>query len=236
MKPLDNVKAKPDNPFMTSHPFEVLYEDNHLLVVVKPAGLLTQPTEHETHSLEYLAKAWLKEKYQKPFNVFLGIVHRLDKPASGIVLLAKTSKALSRLNDMIRSRGVIKVYYALVEGKPPQESGTLEHYLKHGDHKSFVSHQDDPEAKYARLYYDDIKNNGDTTLLQIILETGRYHQIRTQCAAIGCPIVGDVKYGSRISLPHGIIALHHHRVQFVHPVTKAFLSFEAPLPEIFQKF
>lgn len=218
---------------MAQPPFEVLYEDNHLLVVVKPAGLLTQPTEHETYSLENLAKAWLKEKYQKPFNVFLGVVHRLDKPASGIVLLAKTSKALSRLNEMIRAKGALKIYYALVEGKPPQESGTLEHYMKHGDHRSFVCHRNDPEAKLARLHYDDVRSNDQTTLLQIILETGRYHQIRTQCAAIGCPIVGDVKYGSRTNLPQGIIALHHHRLEFVHPVTKAHLSFEAPLPPLF---
>lgn len=218
---------------MMDPPFEILYEDNHLFVVVKPAGLLTQPTENESHSLENLAKAWLKEKYQKPFNVFLGVVHRLDKPASGIVLFAKTSKALSRLNDMVRSKNVIKVYCALVEGKPPQESDTLEHFLKHDDHRSYVSHRGDPDAKFARLHYDDIRSNDDTTLLQIVLETGRYHQIRNQCEAMGCPIVGDIKYGSRMSLPQGMIALHHYRMQFNHPITKAFLSFEAPLPTIF---
>lgn len=219
---------------MSPYPFDVIYEDNHLLVVVKPAGLLTQPTDLESHSLENLAKAWLKEKYNKPFNAYIGIVHRLDKPASGIVLLAKTSKALARLNDMIRSKDVTKVYCALVEGKPPQDSGTLEHYLKHDDYRSFVTDSGDPKAKFARLHYDDIRSNGDTTLLQIVLDTGRYHQIRNQCAAIGCPIVGDTKYGSRRSLPNNIIALHHYRLQLTHPVTKVPLSFEAPLPAIFQ--
>lgn len=219
---------------MIHPPFEVLYEDNHILVVVKPAGMLTQSTEHESYSLENAAKIWLKEKYQKPFNVFLGVVHRLDKPVSGIVLFAKTSKALSRLNDMIRSKDTLKVYYALVEGKPQQESGSLEHFLKHNEHKAFISHRNDPEAKFAKLYYDEIKSNEDTTLVQIILETGRYHQIRCQCAAAGFPIVGDIKYGSRMSLPLGNIALHHFRLQFTHPVTKLQLTFETPLPQIFQ--
>lgn len=215
---------------MTSAPFEVLYEDNHLLVLNKPAGLLTQATEQESHSLENMAKAWLKEKYNKPFNVFLGVVHRLDKPASGIVLFAKTSKALSRLNDMIRSKDAIKVYCALVEGRPPKESGMLEHFLRHNDHRAYVSTHSDPEAKFARLFYDDIKRTPNTTLLHVLLETGRYHQIRAQCAAIGCPIVGDVKYGSKRSLPNGAIALHHHRLQLIHPVNKAPMVFESPLP------
>lgn len=217
---------------MNAIPFEVLYEDNHLLVVTKPAGLLTQPTDTETYSLENLVKAWIKEKYQKPGNVFLGVVHRLDKPASGIVLFAKTSKALSRLNDMIRSKDAIKVYCALVEGKMPEESGTLVHFLRHDNHRAYVSNRADPEAKYACLHYDDIKSTGNTTLLQIVLETGRYHQIRAQCAAVGCPIVGDVKYGSSRSLEHGAIALHHFRLQLTHPVTRVPLSFEAPLPSI----
>lgn len=217
---------------MIQPPFEVLYEDNHLLVVTKPAGVLTQATEQESHSLENQAKAWLKEKYQKPFNVFLGVVHRLDRPASGIVLFAKTSKALSRLNDMIRSKDAIKVYCALVEGHPPEESGMLEHFLRHDEHRAYVSNSSDPQAKFARLYYDDLKSNEKMTLLQIILETGRYHQIRAQCAAIGCPIVGDVKYGSRYPLPNGAIALHHHRLQFIHPVTKLPLVFESPLPAV----
>ncbi|MBA3815419.1 MAG: RNA pseudouridine synthase [Parachlamydiaceae bacterium] len=219
---------------MLQSPFEVLYEDNHLLVVVKPAGLLTQETDLDNHSLENLAKAWLKEKYKKPFNVFLGVVHRLDKPASGIVLFAKTSKALSRLNDMIRSKETTKVYCALIEGKLPKESGTLEHFLRHGDHMSFTTHRGDPEAKFARLHYDEIWNRDNKTLVQIVLETGRYHQIRNQFSAIGCPIIGDAKYGSRLTLSQGIIALHHYRLQLIHPVTKAALSFEAPLPDIFK--
>lgn len=217
---------------MTQPPFEVLYEDNHLLVVNKPAGLLTQATEQDSNSLENQAKAWLKEKYHKPFNVYLGVVHRLDKPASGIVLFAKTSKALSRLNDMIRSKDAIKIYCALIEGHPPKDSGMLEHFLRHDDYRAYVSNWSDPQAKLARLHYDDLKRNDKMTLLQVILDTGRYHQIRAQCAAMGCPIVGDVKYGSRHPLPDGAIALHHHRLQLIHPVTKEPLVFESPLPEI----
>jgi 23S rRNA pseudouridine1911/1915/1917 synthase len=209
-------------------PFEVLYEDNHLLAVIKPAGLLTQPTDTESYSLENLAKAWLKEKYQKPGNVFLGVPHRLDKPASGIVLFAKTSKALSRLNDMIRSRDVIKIYRAWVEGRPPHDSGTLDNFLRHDDYRAYVCMRSDPDAKFARLYYDELCQEGSRTLLQIILETGRYHQIRAQCAAMGCPIVGDQKYGSAASLPDGAIALHHFRLEFQHPVTRATVLLEAP--------
>lgn len=207
-------------------PFVVLYEDNHLLAVAKPAGLLTQPTDTESYCLENLVKAWIKEKYQKPGNVFLGVPHRLDRPASGIVLFAKTSKALSRMNDMIRARDVVKVYRALVEGRPPHESGTLVNFLKQDNHRAYVSDMSEPGSKYARLYYDELCHKDNTTLLQIILETGRYHQIRAQCAAMGCPIVGDVKYGSSIPFPNGTIALHHFRMQFQHPVTKASINLE----------
>jgi len=214
-------------------PCDIIYEDNHLLVVNKPAGLLSQPTDRESNSLETLLKAWLKEKYQKPGEAFLGIVHRLDKSVSGIVICAKTSKALSRLNESLRAKDLQKIYYALVEGSPPQEKGTLEHFLRHDDYRAYASLQPQAEAKLARLHYAIIKRFKETSLLEITLETGRYHQIRAQCAAVGCPIVGDVKYGSKSSLPGGIIALHHFRCTFQHPVTKITLALEAPLSKIF---
>lgn len=208
--------------------FEVLFEDNHLLVVNKPAGLLSQPTEYESRSVETLAKEWLKKKYSKPGEAFLGIVHRLDKSVSGILICAKTSKALSRLNEALRNNEVHKTYCALVENSPKEEKGTLEHFLRHDNHRSNVSEEAFEDTKLARLHYTVVKHFEHTTLLEIDLETGRYHQIRAQCAAIGCPIVGDKKYGSHFTLPGGIIALHHFRCLFTHPVTKQPLRVEAP--------
>jgi 23S rRNA pseudouridine1911/1915/1917 synthase len=224
---------------MKDEPPEILYEDNHLIVVNKPAGLLTQPTDLENDSLEVRVKAWIKKTYNKPGNVFLGVIHRLDKPVSGIVVFAKTSKALSRLNASIREREMVKTYYALVEGSPKKKQGTLEHYLKHDDYFASVCSPDDPSGKLARLHYEALKSSGDATLLKVVLETGRYHQIRCQCAAMGCPIVGDIKYGASKTahsgkyLPSGAIALHHGNLTLTHPVTKAELKIEAPLPAYF---
>ncbi len=215
---------------MSRLPFDILYEDNHLLVVNKPAGLLTQPTDIQDESLEVLLKAYLKEKYQKPGNIFLGVIHRLDRPVSGIVVFAKTSKALSRLNAAMRAREMQKTYCALVENRPPAEKGTLEHFLRHDDYRAHICQGKEQDAKLARLHYEVLKHHPKTTLLQIILETGRYHQIRAQCAAMGCPVVGDAKYGSRQPLPGGVIALHHFRMLLEHPVTHAAISLEAPLP------
>lgn len=198
---------------------EVLYEDNHLIAVNKPAGLLTQPAGDVTESLEEMVKAFLKEKYSKPGNVFLGVVHRLDRPVSGIVIFAKTSKALSRLNETIRDREMHKTYCALVQGRPKQEAATLEHFLLHGEHVAHVCKSSDSGAKLARLHYKTLKNlDNKTTLLEIDLETGRYHQIRVQCAAIGCPVVGDARYGSTLRFTNGCIALHHCRLELKHPV------------------
>lgn len=199
---------------------EIVYEDNHFLAVNKPAGLLTQPTDNETLSLEILAKEWIKDKYGKPGNVFLGVIHRLDRSVSGIVLFAKTSKALSRMNDAMRSKEIIKVYHARVEGSPPHSNGILEHYLRHDDWHAEVCESSTPGAKLARLVYTVIERLETTSVLEIKLETGRYHQIRAQCAAIGCPIVGDKKYGSKMPMPQGTIALKHVHMQFKHPITK----------------
>lgn len=216
---------------MTSQ-LEILFVDNHLLVVNKPAGLLTQPSGTEQESLEHLAKEWIKTTYQKPGNVFLHTVHRLDKPVSGVVVFARTSKALSRLNESIREKQAKKIYYALVEGKPLANEGTLEHYIIHDDFQAKIVSPNYPSAKLARLHYRVIKQQGPYTLLEVELETGRYHQIRLQLAAMDCPIIGDKKYGSS-QLLDGNIALHHARLQLTHPVSGELLAFEAPLPSYF---
>jgi 23S rRNA pseudouridine1911/1915/1917 synthase len=214
--------------------FPVLFEDNHLLVVNKPAGILTQPSGTAQENLEDQAKAWLKIVHDKPGNVFLGTVHRLDKPVSGVVIFGKTSKALSRLNASIRAKLTHKLYYALVEGNPPSE-GILENYVVHDDYHAEVAASDFPQAKLARLKYHVIEKRGDLTLLEIELETGRYHQIRLQFSHIGCPIAGDVKYGSRFPF-EGRIALHHIKLEIPHPITGAICIFEAPLPPSFANF
>lgn len=207
----------------------VLYEDNHLLVVNKPAGLLTQPSGTEQDSLEAQAKQWIKAKYQKPGNVFLEAVHRIDKPVSGIVLFAKTSKALSRLNASLREKQSQKVYLALVEGTPPASTAILEHYLVHDDFQARVVDKQDPNGKLARLEYRIVEKFPGKTLVEIILETGRYHQIRVQMAAIGCPIVGDSRYGGHQTGDNSI-CLHHSRLSIPHPITDNMLLFQAPSP------
>ena len=209
---------------------EVLFEDNHLLVLNKPAGLLTQPTSANADSLENQAKDWIKEKYQKPGNVFLEAAHRLDRPVSGVVVFGRTSKAVARLNASIREKETAKFYYALVDGCPRVEKGVLEHYLIHDDYQAQIVTKNHPGAKLAILYYRVIERRKGSSLLEIELNTGRYHQIRFQLSAIGCPIIGDHKYGSRKDFEPGAIALHHIRMQIPHPTTKALLTFEAPLP------
>lgn len=205
---------------------KVIYEDNHLLVVDKPAGIPTQPTAQSQDSLEEQAKSWIKAKHNKPGKVFLHAIHRLDKSASGIVVFAKTSKALSRLNDAIRQKAIKKWYLAWVEGIPHPHTGTLEHYLIHDDFKASVVHSSAKGAKLARLHYQMIKHDEHQSLLEIELETGRYHQIRAQLAAIGCPILGDIKYGSQQKLKSGI-ALHHTKMTVPHPTTGEPLSLES---------
>lgn len=208
-----------------------LYEDNHLLVLNKPAGLLTQPSGTDQNSLEQEAKNWLKIKYSKPGNVFLEAVHRLDKPVSGVVVFGKTSKAVSRLNASIRSKQTCKIYYALVEGTMPASEGVLEHDLIHDDFHAQVVPAG--QGKLARLFYRVLEKRGQGTLLEIVLETGRYHQIRVQLSAVGCPIMGDSKYGSKRSFGGEGIALHHGRLEIAHPVTAEKMVFEAPLPAMF---
>src|SRR5579871_6098423 len=178
---------------------KVLYCDNHLLVVSKPAGIPTQPHEGSQENLLDQCKAWLKAEFKKKGNVFLEPVHRLDKPVSGLVLFARTSKALSRLQEMMRKHQIEKTYFAWVEGILPEERGVLEHYLVHDEYRARVVDPSRSQAKLARLQYLQVEKRGERTLVEIQLETGRYHQIRAQMAAMGCPIVGDRKYGSKSS-------------------------------------
>lgn len=206
---------------------DIIYQDNHQLVVNKPAGLLTQPSGTENDSLEENAKLWIKQVYNKPGNVFLHAVHRLDKPVSGIVLFARTSKALSRLQESMRQKQSIKQYVALVEGKFAEKEGVLQHNLVHDEHKARLAHSGE-ESKIARLHYRLKEEVNDLSLLEITLETGRYHQIRVQLSAAGHPIVGDSKYGSRFPYMPGAIALHHHRLQIPHPITGEMQVFNSP--------
>lgn len=203
---------------------EVLYVDNHILLVNKPADLATQPIPTSDESLELLCKEWIKEQYKKPGNVFLHAIHRLDKPVSGIVLFARTSKALSRLNESMRQHEMQKVYLALVEGHLKKSEGHLEHYLVHGDHYAHLATEKTAGAKRASLKYVVKEEKDDCTFLEITLETGRYHQIRAQMASIGHPVVGDSKYGSSKTYPKKGIALCHSQFSFPHPITKEQLT------------
>lgn len=212
---------------------DVLYEDNHLLVLNKPHGLLTEPSGTMQDSLYEQAKLYIKEKYQKKGNVFLGIVHRLDKPACGLVIFAKTSKALSRLNQSMREKHLKKTYTALVEGFLSQQEGEIISYLVHDDFYATLSSKNDKEAKYCKLNYHTLKKGKKTTLLEIVLETGRYHQIRAQLAYSGHPILGDHKYGSQMPFVKEGIALHYTRLELIHPVTQQNILFEVPLPASF---
>ncbi|MCB1119848.1 MAG: RNA pseudouridine synthase [Chlamydiia bacterium] len=197
----------------------VLYEDNHLLIVDKPAGLLTQPSGTSQPSLETKVKTFLKERDNKPGGVYLHAIHRLDKEVSGIVVFAKTQKALQRMQEALRNNACTKVYRAQVDSFPHEEEATLTHFLLKKSHRTSVVHPDTPGAKSATLQYKLVDN-----ALEITLITGRYHQIRAQLAAIDCPIIGDSKYGSTTPYQPYAIALHHHRFVFPHPITKKLIT------------
>jgi 23S rRNA pseudouridine1911/1915/1917 synthase len=201
---------------------DILFEDNHLLCVYKPFGLATQPSLHNEESLEGVAKEYIKTTYNKPGNVFLHAVHRLDKVTSGIVIFAKTSKALSRLNETMRKKDFEKTYQAVVEGIVTPATATLEHMLIHGEHKALVSTS--KEAKKCLLSYKLICQNKENCLVEVDLETGRYHQIRAQFAAIGHPVVGDSLYGAKQPFTKGAIALWHTNICFTHPVTNELIT------------
>lgn len=206
--------------------FDVIYVDNHILLVNKPAGIATQPSPTSSESLELHCKNWVKRQYQKPGNVFLQPIHRLDKPVSGLVLFARTSKALSRLNSSMRAHEMQKVYLAEVEGDLIPLEGRLEHFLLHGEHYAHLTTPQTKGAKRASLSYIVREHRPSSTLVETSLETGRYHQIRAQMAAIGHPVVGDNKYGSKTLLAPEAIALCHARFSFPHPISKQILSFE----------
>lgn len=215
---------------------DVIYFDNHIIVVNKPAGIPTQPSPHSRESLEDQVKQWAQKQYQKSGPVFLQAVHRLDKPVSGIVLFAKTSKALERLQWLLREKKMTKTYLALIEGTPDQEEGKLVHFLIHDDFRAIVSDRHHPRAKESILHYRLKKKFRHASLVEIQLETGRYHQIRAQFSAIGHPILNDVKYGASFSDPEGRIALHHMELEMIHPVTKEKKVFHQPPPAYWQEW
>ena len=212
----------------------VLYEDNHVLVINKLPSELTQGDKTGDTTLPDLIKSYLKEKYHKPGNVFLGVVHRLDRPTSGALVFARTSKALERLNAQFRDKETNKVYWAIVGQKPPKNNGTLIHFLKKNEaqNKSYVVADGTPGSKKAILHYKLIASSERYFLLEIKLETGRHHQIRCQLASIGCIIKGDLKYGDKRSNPDGSICLHARTLCFEHPTTKDQIAVSAPLPSL----
>jgi len=210
----------------------VLYEDNHLIIINKQVGDLIQGDKTGDAPLSDLVKAYIKEKYNKPGAVFLGVVHRLDRPTSGIVIFARTSKALERLNKMLRDKLVKKTYWAVVKNKPSKTTNTLIHYLKKNpkNNKSTTFTKETDGSKRAVLHYKIIKSFDNYSLLEIDLETGRHHQIRAQLAAIGSPIKGDLKYGFNRSNKNGGIHLHARKIEFTHPVSKENIFIEAKIP------
>ena len=218
------------NPPAASPCPEVLYEDNHLLALNKPFGLMTQPAGGSCDSLEDRARTMIRETRHKPGNVFLHAVHRLDRVASGIALFSLTGKSLSRMNELMRRQEITRIYHAVITGDLPCDRGTLEHFLRHSRLKSVPADGSHPGAKRAVLEYRVLVRSGKLTLTEITLETGRYHQIRAQLAASGCPIVGDRLYGSVEEYAARGIALHHLRMEFLHPVRKERLVIEARYP------
>ena len=212
---------------------EIVYEDNHLINVYKHSGEIVQGDKTGDVPLSEDVKCYLKEKYQKPGNVFLGVVHRLDRPVAGLVVFAKTSKALTRLNKMFRDGEVHKTYWAITKNLPPQSEGTLTDWLVRNEkqNKSYAYDHEVPHSKKAILKYRLIGQSDHYCLLEVNLMTGRHHQIRCQLAHMGCPIKGDLKYGAQRSNPDGSICLLAHHVEFVHPVSKQLISLDSPLPE-----
>ena len=211
---------------------EVVYEDNHLIIINKAPGEIVQGDKTGDEPLVETVRQWLKEKYNKPGNVFCGVVHRLDRPVGGLVVFAKTSKALSRLNDMFRNGEVEKTYWALSRNIPKPPEGRLEHYITttEKNNKSYASLNERKGAKRAVLTYRLLGSSDRYNLIEVRLETGRKHQIRVQLSAIGCPIKGDLKYGDKRSNPDGSISLIARRIRFIHPVSGKEIDVTAPLP------
>lgn len=217
----------------TKDNLQILHEDNHIIVVNKRVGDIVQGDKTGDKPLSDVVKEYIKEKYQKPGEVFLGVVHRLDRPTTGIVVFARTSKALTRLNELFANRETQKTYWAVVKNKPEKDHDTLIHYLKRNEknNTSKAHLKEVPESKKANLDYKIIKTLDNYFALEINLHTGRHHQIRAQLAAIGCPIKGDLKYGFDRSNPDGGIHLHARKLVFIHPVSKETLEIIAPTPK-----
>lgn len=219
---------------------QVIYEDNHLIIVNKNCSEIVQGDKTGDKPLSETVKEYIKEKYAKPGNVFLGVVHRLDRPVSGLVMFARTSKALSRLSEMFRNGDVHKTYWAIVKNRPPADEGELINWLTRNErqNKSYAYDKEVPHSKKAVLEYKLIGHSDRYYLLEINLKTGRHHQIRCQLAKLGCPIKGDLKYGFPRSNPDGGISLLSRRVSFIHPVSKKLIEVEAPLPndKLWQSF
>lgn len=211
---------------------EVLFEDNHLIIVNKRASEIVQGDKTGDVPMSEKVKEYLKKKYEKPGNVFVGVIHRLDRPVSGAVIFAKTSKALERMNEMFRQHDVQKYYWAVVRNKPEPVNGTLIHYLKKNEeqNKSYVFEEGAKGALQSELRYRIIGKSDRFFLLEVIPKTGRHHQIRVQLSAIGSPIKGDIKYGYERTNEGGAIHLHARRIEFVHPVNKSPMNIVAPLP------
>ena len=214
-------------------PFEVIYEDNHLLVVNKAPGILVQGDATGDVPLSELCKTYIKKKFNKPGEVFLGVVHRLDRPVSGVVVLARTSKALERMNALFREKETEKTYWAIVGHKPPHQKDVLVHWLLKDEKKNKTTafSRERDGALRSELSYELIGNKGSNWLLQVNPVTGRPHQIRVQLASMGCVIKGDLKYGDDAANEDGSICLHARRLSFIHPVKKERISLEAPIPD-----
>ena len=214
-------------------PDDILYEDNHLLVVNKHSGDLVQPDPSGCTALEDQIKAFIKVRDQKPGAVFLGVVHRIDRPVSGAVVFAKTSKSLTRLNEMIREGQIHKIYWALTEQPPQPQEGSLRHYIVRDQrtNRSKAFDQMKKDGKEALLNYRMLGASKHYALVEVELLTGRHHQIRAQLSKIGCPIRGDLKYGAKRSIPTGGISLHSRSVSFLHPVRREPIEVKAPVPE-----
>ncbi|BDB53121.1 RluA family pseudouridine synthase [Flavobacterium ammonificans] len=212
---------------------QVLHEDNHLIVVNKRVGDIVQGDKTGDKPLSEIVKEYIKEKYNKPGEVFLGVVHRLDRPTTGIVVFARTSKALSRMNELFSNRETQKTYWAVVKNKPEKSKDKLVHYLKRNEknNTSKAHLKEVPDSKLASLEYQIIKELNNYTALEIELHTGRHHQIRAQLSAIGAPIKGDLKYGFDRSNPDGGIHLHARKLSFIHPVSKDSITIVAPTPD-----
>lgn len=211
---------------------QVVYEDNHIIIVNKESGEIVQGDKTGDRPLADKVKAYIKEKYAKPGEVFLGVVHRLDRPVAGLVVFARTSKALTRLNDMFRNNEVHKTYWAITKQRPAEMEGMLTHWLVRNEkqNKSYAYDRERPNSKKAILKYKVVGASDNYTLIEVNLLTGRHHQIRCQLAKMGCPIRGDLKYGAKRSNPDGSISLLARSIFFVHPVSKKTIFVEAPLP------